>query len=234
MICVPLTTKMTTTFKPASASNIQSICRFCLNPVDGSKEETHWLRWDDCKISTLTVNYELITKNEVCLHNILYLHKFSECYPSNKTYSFSQKLSISTKVSQLCCAECATLINKSAEAVRMFLNAEYFWASFKSTEPYSQPYEDQIKSEELLSNDGSIEVLDSSMKEEGLEDFHYENENDLNLETTVALSITPAGQAIFDGESEEEEDEDQDKSNISFMLHAGPSDDYGVDEYSIT
>lgn len=119
----------------------------------------------------------------------------------------------------------------------MFLNAEYFWASYlDSTEPHSQPYEDQIKSEELLSNDGSIEVLDSSMKEERLEDYHYEYENDLNLETTVALSITPAGQAIFDGESEEEENEDQDKSNISFCSdkQAGPSDDYGVEEYSIT
>lgn len=146
----------------------------------------------------------------------------------NQNLFLTPKLLTSTKVSKLCCAECATLINQSAEAVQMFLNAEYFWTSYlDSTESTLQPYEDQVKSKELLSNDGSIEILDSSIKEE-FEDLPYEKKNDVHFETTVALSITPAGHTLFEGEDEEDQ-----KSNISFVHYTGPSD-YSVEEYTIS
>lgn len=146
----------------------------------------------------------------------------------------SQKLSTSTKVSQLCCAECATLIKQSAEAVQMFLNAEEFWTNYlDSTEPTAHPYEDQFKSEELLSNDGSIEILDSSIKEEELEVYYdnYKKKNDLKLEMTVALSITPACQTIFNGESEEEDVKNN--FNIVHNKDSEPSD-CSIEEYTIT
>lgn len=132
----------------------------------------------------------------------------------------------------------------------MCLNAEYFWTSYlDSSEPTSQPYDNPFKAEELLYDDGSTEILDSSIKEE-LEDFHYVEQKYRNSEMTVELSITPATHKIRNDECDEVKY--QDKSSVSFCdfcdegfstehnlrmhvhnKHAGPSD-YGVEEYTIT
>lgn len=129
----------------------------------------------------------------------------------------------------------------------MFLNSEYFWTNYLDSTELRVPNEDLLKAEDTYSNVGSVEILDHSIKEEQLGEFHYENGNKVRLET-IKLSITPASHNYFDGEIEN----DEDKPNISFCdfcgedfstnhnlrmhmqdKHAGPADG-DTEEYTIT